>query len=177
MLWHGIDLRWAYADLLPTIHRKTACRQSAFDVLHDALVRFVLTRNPRRDEQPHAYLQVIVRNVLIDDYHDRKHFVQLVTAESDHASQVDSAVSGHALSHQAFMPSAEHLADIQQRINAMQKLIDRLPTRCREAFWLYRIDGMNQSEIAAQLGISLNMVQRHVMRAMLELLDATDLIR
>ncbi|MFA6179553.1 MAG: sigma-70 family RNA polymerase sigma factor [Candidatus Methylopumilus sp.] len=171
--WHGIDLGWAYGDLLPNIYRKTSCRQFALDVLHDSLVRFALTKNPNRDEQPQAYLQVIVRNLLIDDHHERKRFVPLIT--EDTGDRPDSA--NPTFLHQAFTPSAEHLADIQQRIHAMQQLIDSLPPRCREAFWLYRIDGMNQTDIAAQLGISLNMVQRHVMRAMLELLDATDLIR
>lgn len=172
MLWHGIDLRWAYGSLLPSIYRKTACRQYAFDVLHDALVRFVLTKNPRRHEQPHAYLQVIVRNVLVDEHHESKRFQSLDQDELSEAREI--ANNG---CDQIFTPSAEHLADIQQRISAMQQLIDRLPPRCREAFWLYRIDGMNQSDIAAQLGISLNMVQRHVMRAMLELLEAADLAR
>ncbi|BCM24522.1 RNA polymerase sigma factor [Methyloradius palustris] len=169
MQWHGVDLRWAYSDLLPNIYRQTLCKQNALDILHDALVRFALAKNPDRTQRPHAFLQVIVRNVLIDEHNHQRRLVPLITDESeeDNLSFAD----------QRFTPSAEHLADIQQRLKAMQHMIDNLPPRCREAFWLFRIEGLDQSEIALQLGITRNMVQRHVMRAMVELLEAEDLIR
>ena len=167
MQWHGIDLRWAYADLLPNICRQTHCRQYAFDILHDALVRFALTRSRGRQEQPHAYLRTIVRNLLVDSHREQAWLVSL--PEEDEAQ-------AQPLAKQAFTPSAEHLADIQQRLHILQTIIDRLPSRCREVFWLFRIDGLRQQEIAARLGISLNMVERHVKRALLDLLEARDLV-
>jgi hypothetical protein len=38
MYWHGIDLEWAYSDLLNQIIRKTTCVHRARYVLHDAIV-------------------------------------------------------------------------------------------------------------------------------------------
>ena len=166
MQWHGIDLRWAYADLLPNICRQTHCRQYAFDILHDALVRFALTRSSGRQEQPHAYLRTIVRNMLVDSHRDQ---ARLMPLPEEGEAQL--------LADQPFIPSAEHLADLQQRLRLLQTIIDRLPPRCRQAFWLFRIEGLRQQEIATKLGISLNMVERHVMRAMLELLEARDMVR
>lgn len=170
MQWHGVDLRWAYADLLPNIYRQTVCKQSALDILHESLVRFALAKNPDRTQRPHAFLQVIVRNVLINEHNHQRRFIPLITDEDEDEDKLSFA-------DQKFMPSAEHIADIQQRLIAMQTMIDNLPPRCREAFWLFRIEGLDQSEIAQQLGITRNMVQRHVMRAMVELLEAEDLIR
>ncbi len=72
--------------------------------------------------------------------------------------------------------SPEHLADLQQRLQALQSIIDCLPPRCREVFWLFRIEGVSQVEIAHTLGISLNMVERHVIRALLDLRLARDLV-
>ncbi|MCB5187932.1 sigma-70 family RNA polymerase sigma factor [Methylobacillus caricis] len=166
--WHGIDLRWAYMDLLPTIYRQTSYRRSAYDILHDALIRFAISTNPDRLQQPHAYLHTIVRNLLIDNHKEQARFIPLVTEdiESELAYELD----------QPRVPSAEHLVDIQQRLDILQKIIDHLPPRCKETFWLYRIEGMAQQDIADKLGISLNMVQRHIMRAMLDLLEAKDLI-
>jgi RNA polymerase sigma-70 factor (ECF subfamily) len=175
MIWHGIDLHWAYSALLPNICRQIVCKQSALDILHDSLVRFALARNPNRHEQPHAYLQIIVRNLMINNHRVSNRFVPLQTEDFDTEDRTDA--DKHSSYDYAFAPSAEHLLDVQQRIVAMQSLIDRLPPRCREVFWLYRIEGLSQAEIASRLGVSLNMVERHVMRSMQDLLKASALIQ
>lgn len=154
MVWLGIDLSWAYADLLPSIYRQTYCKQSAYDILHDALLRFALTKNPRREEQPHAYLRTITQNLLLENYRKNSYF----------RSYQDSL--GYEV---LTAPSTEHLADLQQRLILLNSVIENLPARCREVFILFRIDGIKQAEIARQLNISLNMVERHLIRALLDI--------
>lgn len=175
MYWYGIDLKWAYSDVLRNIYRHTYCKQIALDILHDSLIRFALAKNPDRQQYPQAFLQTIVRNQLIDVHHDSAQFISFDAEDGDGA--IAFGFDKYASDNQLFSPSAEHLLDIQQRLKAMQVLIDNLPARCREAFWLFRIDGKDQTEIALQLGISRNMVQRHVMRAMMEILEAQDLLK
>jgi RNA polymerase sigma factor (sigma-70 family) len=173
MQWYGIDLGWAYNSLLPNIYRQTYCRHHALDILHDALVRFAMTDNNGRYEQPHAYLRTIVRNLLLDSV---KESARVISLEFDD-EKLENGRPGNLPSVEHITPSAEHIADIQQRLHILQSVIDRLPARCRKAFWLYRIEGLPQQEIADQLGISLNMVQRHIMRAMQDMLEARDLLR
>ena len=175
MQWYGIDLKWAYSDMLRNIYRHTSCNHIALDILHDSLIRFALAKNPDRLQSPHAFLQVIVKNQLINTYNKNARFVSF-DVENDECSS-SYQYDKHAIEHQIFAPSAEHLLDIQQRLQAMQTLIDNLPRKCREVFWLFRIEGREQAEIAEKLGITRNMVQRHVMRAMLEILDAQDLLK
>jgi RNA polymerase sigma factor (sigma-70 family) len=175
LYWHGIDLKWAYSDVLRNIYRHTYCKQIALDILHDSLIRYALAKNPDRQQYPQAFLQTIIRNQLIDSHNHSAKFVSLDAEDTGDTNTFD--LHKHAAEHQLFAPSAEHLLDIQQRLQAMQVLIDNLPTRCREAFWLFRIEGKDQSEIAVHLGISRNMVQRHVMRAMMEILEAQDLLK
>ncbi|ORE87324.1 ECF sigma factor [Oceanococcus atlanticus] len=55
--------------------------------------------------------------------------------------------------------------DQQQLLDVLRAIAD-LPPRCREVFVLYRFKSLSQAQIAEQLGISRNMVERHVMRAM-----------
>jgi RNA polymerase sigma-70 factor (ECF subfamily) len=43
-------------------------------------------------------------------------------------------------------------------------------------FWLARIEGHRQVHIATLLGISLNMVERHLIRALLDLRTARDVL-
>ena len=164
--WHGIDLHWAYSDLLPSIYRHTGYRRTACDVLHDALIRFAISSSPGRVEQPHAYLRTIVRNLLIDGYQEQTRFLPLVDEDSGEDHTLDQVAA----------PSTEHLIDMQQRLTILLNIIDHMPARCKEVFLLFRIDGLTQHDIAEKLGISVNMVQKHIMRAMLDLLEARDLI-
>ena len=181
MHWYGIDLRWAYADLLPSIYRQTFCQHSAYDILHDALVRFALSNNPNRDQQPHAYLRTITQNLVVDGFKQNALFKPLINQQSwqvDQQSGQDQSNFPHVAdsNSQFYSPSAEHLLDIKQRLQLIQSIMDKLPPKCKQVFWLYRIESMPQQEIAATLNISANMVQRHMMRAMLDFLDARDLI-
>lgn len=173
MIWYGLDLNWAYADLLPGIYRNTRCTHTAYDILHDALLRFALTKHPGRIEKPQAYMRTVVRNVLVDSYREMARFVPFA---SDEPSTDESDYSTVTLPEQFLAPSAEHIADLQQRLNALQRIIDCLPPRCREVFWLFRIDGHSQTEIASRLGISLNMVERHIMRALIDLRAGRELL-
>lgn len=163
MEWFGVNLHWAYGRLLPRLHGDLRCLHRAQDVLHDALLRFALTRSPARAEQPHAYLTTIARNLCIDAGHDARRWVSL-TPVNEHA--------GPVVPETAFVPSAEDIASLRQRLGVVQRLLDSLPPRCREVFWQFRIEGHSQQDIARRLGISVNMVQRHIVRAMLDLLDA-----
>lgn len=167
--WHGIDLHWAYSQLLPTIYTHTGYRRSAYDVLHDALIRFAISSSQNRIEQPQAYLHAIVRNLIIDGHKDQLRFLPLEYQDGESNNILDM---DHPL-----VPSAEHLVDLQQRLVILQNIIDLLPARCKEVFWLFKIEGLSQQEIADRLGISLNMIQKHLIRAMLDLLEARDLIR
>ncbi|HQN65845.1 MAG TPA: sigma-70 family RNA polymerase sigma factor [Methylophilus sp.] len=148
-------MQWAYKHLIPGIVRHTECNQYAYDVLHDAILRFALSANPDKHQRPHAYLRVIVNNLLLDSYH---------------RDARQAAINLHAATANThYEPSAECLADMQQRLMLLQQIIEKLPRRCREVFWLFKIEGLTQQQIAAQLGISVNMVERHMIRALMDL--------
>lgn len=55
----------------------------------------------------------------------------------------------------------------RQQLRLVAAAIDALPPRCREAFLLSAFDGLANGEIAARLGISRNMVEKHVAKALL----------
>lgn len=162
--WQGIDLRWAYGDLLLSLSRQTRCVQHAYDVLHDALLRFALAKHPQPLAQPNAYLRRVAHSVLVDHFRRNARLQPL----PEHYEETGD---------EHFAPSAEHLLDIQQRLNALQRILDCLPPRCREVFWLARLEGCPHAEIAQRLGISLNMVERHIARAMVDLRNAQELLR
>jgi len=159
MLWHGINLHWAYTTLLPGIRRKTQCQHQAKDILHDGFLRFALTTSPHRTQEPHAYLRTIVQNLILENYRKERYF-------AEYQQQIDLE--------EPLTFSAEHLADIKQRLELVTQIIQDLPPKCRQVFVMYRIEGFAQKEIAAQLNISLNMVERHLIRALLDLRAARE---
>lgn len=165
MNWNGINLRWAYTDLLLSLSRQTRCVHDAYDILHDAFVRYMLASQRITIDQPNAYLRRVAHSVLIDHYRHAARYVALID---------ESGVSPQVHQTDDFAPSAEHLADMQQRLEALQRILDCLPARRREVFWLARIEGHRQAHIATMLGISLNMVERHLMRALLDLRAARE---
>jgi RNA polymerase sigma factor (sigma-70 family) len=54
----------------------------------------------------------------------------------------------------------------QQELRRLRDIIDRLPPRQREVFVLSRQDGLESTEIAERLGITRNMVDRHLRLAL-----------
>lgn len=176
--WLGLDLRWAYQSLLPAIWRSTRCMHRAQDVLHDAFLRYAVHGRHETIAQPHAYLRVVARSVLADQMAHEQRFLALPDPDL-HADWTDAPnpeMPPGGVDGMFTVPSAEALADLQQRLTAVQRAIEGLPPRCREVFWLCRVEGHTQPEISARLGISLNMVERHMMRALLHLRAARDLL-
>ena len=47
----------------------------------------------------------------------------------------------------------------------LAQVLAELPPKCREAFVLNRIEGWTQAEVAQHMGLSKNMIERYVMRA------------
>jgi DNA-directed RNA polymerase specialized sigma24 family protein len=59
---------------------------------------------------------------------------------------------------------------------ALQNIIDCLPPKCRQVFWMHRIEGKLQTDVATELNISLNMVERHMIRALVDISLAKDFL-
>lgn len=152
--WLGLGLNWAYG-LLPLIAWRIACPERAQDVLHEALLRYASRRGAVVD-QPQAYLRRTIDSVLADHRRDAQRYQPLPDEDS-------APMQGLAAL------SAQQIAELRERLAHVQRVLRVLPPRAREVFWLFRIEGWKQDAIAARLGISRNMVERHVMRAMVGL--------
>ena len=125
--WQGLDLHWVYSDLLRNIFYQTKCRELAADLLHDSLFSFAISKNLTNVEEPHAYLRVIVRNLLQDNFKNQVRFVSL-SDEDENGS--------HTLldSPEFWAPSSEKLLEIRQKLESLQCIIDCLPPKCRKVF-------------------------------------------
>lgn len=158
--WFGIELSYLYGTLLDGIVRQTRCSHRARDILHDALVRYATAASASHIETPHLYLRRIVGSALADHYRLERRYIALPEEDGDTAliRQGETRV-----------PSPEEIADMRQRLAQLQAVLQALPPKCREVFWLLRIEGMSHEEIATRLGISRKTVEGHVARALVRL--------
>lgn len=171
--WHGLDLRWVYTDLLKHIFFHTKCMHAAQDVLHDSLLRFAFSKQGAQADEPHAYLRTVVKHLLVDNLQLTSKFVSISYDEQfENDAEIKQYLSDCSDANWALSP--EKMLDIQQRLQAIQHIINCLPPKCREVFWLFRIEGLRQAEIATQLNISINMVERHVIRALVDIRAARE---
>ncbi|HEV7661259.1 MAG TPA: RNA polymerase sigma factor [Allosphingosinicella sp.] len=62
-------------------------------------------------------------------------------------------------------PSAEQVLIARERLAAVSHALAELPERTVQIFRRFRIDSVPQKEIAAELGISLSAVEKHLQKA------------
>ena len=142
-----------YGELLRFFMHEIKDVHESQDLVQQTFER-VLARRYACDQvtQGRALLFEVARNLLID----RHRQAQVRRHESD---DVLLDHSGPA----AAEPEAVYAG--HQRVVLLVAAIEALPPRCRKAFILHKIDGLSHAEVACEMGVSLNMVERHVMLA------------
>lgn len=101
----------------------------------------------------------IANNVLVDHWRHSQRKGRDQVSEWD-----DSQAADIAQDNADPQVQLEH----QQRLTRLYEVLNQLPPRQREAFVLYRFDGLSQSDIAEQMDISVSMVEKHIARALLQ---------
>jgi RNA polymerase sigma factor (sigma-70 family) len=145
-------------ELLNFLTRQVRDRDTAADLAQESYVRVLsaqLAGQAVRDMR--ALLYRTARNLVID-LHRR-------SAVRRHDDLDSIPPHQHPAAPQHVQPE-EALAS-QQVIRSYAATIEALPPRCREAFVLYVFDELSHAQIAQRMGISVSMVEKHVVRGML----------
>ncbi|MEH3147669.1 MAG: sigma-70 family RNA polymerase sigma factor [Methylobacterium frigidaeris] len=129
----------------------------AADAHQETYLRMLAALSRTNVEQPSAFLFQIANNVALRMRNRQRLEGRLFQPASD--ADWAGIVDGYAL--------PERQAMARQEIRRLATAVDELPPRCREAFLLARIDGLSNGEVAARLNISRNMVEKHLIRALL----------
>ena len=146
-----------YTELFRFLSRKLRDRHLAEELTQETFSRAL--SSTQQISSHRALLYHIAKNLLVDRYRDSQHRLS-----AEEMPDTDSLLAPGS-------QQPESLIENQQYIASIIATIEALPPRCREAFILHRFDGLSQNEVAARMGISTNMVEKHIIRAMLACRD------
>lgn len=148
-----VALVYHYDELVSYVKRRFGDHHFAQDVVHDVCIELMEKPPAMQVHTPMAFLRRLSRNRAIDRY--RQYQVQQAHLNT---LQETSGASHHI--------DGERVLHFVQRLEALKRIIEALPSRQRQVFLLHRLHDMPQQEIADELGISRNMVTQHFTKAM-----------
>lgn len=150
-----MQVRDLYADhhgwLQGWLRRRLADREHAADIAQDTFLRLLATRRLPGFGQGRQYLLQIARNLVIDQWR-RQRIEQAYLDTLAHAEE-------------AMEPSPETRALIMETLMRIDRMLDAMPARVREAFLLSQFEGLGYAQIAERLNVSLSAVQKYMTRA------------
>jgi len=150
----------AFLALRAPLHRylslQGASPDEAEDILQEAGVKLA-EKSLSSIENPRAYLYRMVHNLFV-----------LHRRTASRRTRRDEAWAGVHSGDPPEMdetPSAEAGLIAREQLAILQSAIGALPERTKTIFRRFRLDGVPQRQIAAELGISLSAVEKHLAKA------------
>lgn len=131
----------------------------AADLAQDTFIRVIQRRMSGPLTQPRAYLRTIARGLVIDLWRHR----DIERAWLDAVAELPEE---HTLSPETSLLALEALM-------AIDRMLDELRPRVRQAFLLAQLEGLKCPAIAERLGISVATVERYIVQAMRHCYSAT----
>ena len=146
-----------HRELLNFLARQVKDRDTAADLAQESYARVLAAQHAGQAVlDARALLYRTARNLLIDQYRRAR------VRQHDDLDAIPEADQPHSPEH---LQPEEALAS-RQRVHAYVAAIEALPPRCREAFVLHVFDELGQADVARRMGISVSMVEKHIVRGM-----------
>jgi len=142
------------ADLRAFVARKLNGSGDAEDVTQEVWLRLVRHEKLNGDEPSFGFLCTIASNVIIDRY--RKGQVRQTDA---HFPLDEDAVASPAQSPEYDLRSKEGVEVIRGAFRSLNE-------KSRQAMILHRFRGLTYEKIGKEMGISISMVRKHIVRAL-----------
>ncbi|WP_241070377.1 sigma-70 family RNA polymerase sigma factor [Achromobacter insuavis] len=130
---------------------RTANSDCAADLAHDTFMRVLTAKEIPPLSEPRAFLATIARRLLSNHY--RREMIERAYLEA--LANLPEAVE----------PSSESRHIVIETLLAIDRALDSLPGKVREAFLLAQLEGLRHEDIAARLGVTTRTVSNYMVRA------------
>jgi RNA polymerase sigma factor (sigma-70 family) len=154
-------LAWFKTIILPhesalrrRVRRWAAPDTDVDDVVAEVLTRAYTTGDWQRIDQGRGFLFAVARNLMVDAARRRAVVSFDMMADMELLNVADEA------------PTAEAAASARDELRQLQAAVDALPPQCRKVFLLRRVEERSPADIAAQLGLSISTVEKHLAKGM-----------
>lgn len=127
--------------------------ETAREVAQEAWLRIYRMDQPERLQNAKAFLFQTAANLAVD----RLRRLAVERRHQDSEAQRDDLNSGVDI---------EKLVADRESLERIQRALDELPPKCRQAFLLHRTVGRSYAEIADELSVSVSMVEKYIIRAL-----------
>ncbi len=128
-------------------------RDLADEVTQEAYFKLTDSALAAKVQQPLAYCFQVVRNLAID-HRRRMNFESNVFTGEDEGMNVPTSQA-----------TPEQHAINRQNLSLIDKVLAGLPQRTRQAFEMYRLNGLTQRDIGQKLGVSAALVNAMIREA------------
>ncbi|RLQ22191.1 sigma-70 family RNA polymerase sigma factor [Seongchinamella sediminis] len=148
------------APLENYLARKLDNREDAAELAQEAYMRLHRLEQPEKLDNARAFLFQVATNLAVDQLRRRQlHFRFLKTEKSQ-------AVEGEPLDLNAAGASPEQILGAREKLQAIEKALEAMPLKVRQAFLLHRQNGLPYSAIAEQMQVSVSSVEKYILRAL-----------
>lgn len=147
--------------LVRFLRGRLGSRNEALEVAQEAYVRLLSLDQPGAVSYLRAFLFKTAANLAID----RRRRTQ----------SYDKLTGGPLFAEFAEERTPERQVAGEQTLRHLGSLIESMPAKCRAAFVMSQIHGLDAATIAARLGITDSMVRKYVVRALLRCREQMDL--
>ena len=159
------QLRRNDQELRRVMFRRCGCIETAADIVQETYQRMMTGNLWQQAENHRALMHRIAANLATD--YERRHKVR-----NHYVDNVDF-INEELHSSDGIEP--EQIIAARQRLDKLAETINLLPPKCRMVFVLRKFDELSHAEIAERLGISRNMVEKHLRNALQKLQQIDDL--
>lgn len=134
--------------------RKRLTREDAADIVQETYCRIHESIDVAAILHPKAFLFKVANNIRLNDHKHRRHGIDHNTEELG------------ALEIAAEDPGPYRSINAQQEWEVVRAALLELPPTCREVFVMNRFEELSYAQIAAEMSLSVSMIEKHVSHAL-----------